>query len=381
MKKHYVLLSLIILSQAFFVPDFVHAAVNSLNGQTGATQTFANDTNIVINSSGDVHTLGWSGLLAASRGGTGVDLSGFANGSILFNNNGILGEDSWLNFDTTNRSLILGGGPAQAGTLKTPDATSSGQNGIYLDIKSGNGLGTGSGGGIEIIPGNAGDDGSTGGSVLIVTGTASNGDAGHISLLGNEGTSGNGGSVEAIAGPSSAEYKYGGYAYLEAGNGYYPGDVYIKGGDATEDNANPNGNIILQPGKNNYDNPQGNVLITSINGNNLVIERDPLGGDPVRSTLDFYHVNADSTFSFPDGGGTVITDNFLSNQDLSFYGSENFTNPVITFVGGTNNTVYIGNDGVPGCLVLGDSDGSGVTYVTANDGVLSASDTPPANCN
>jgi len=41
--------------------------ITSLGGQTGATQTFANDTNVTISSSGDTHTLGWAGTLAAGR--------------------------------------------------------------------------------------------------------------------------------------------------------------------------------------------------------------------------------------------------------------------------------------------------------------------------
>lgn len=41
--------------------------ITSLGGQTGATQTFANDTNVTISSSGDTHTLGWAGTLAAAR--------------------------------------------------------------------------------------------------------------------------------------------------------------------------------------------------------------------------------------------------------------------------------------------------------------------------
>jgi hypothetical protein len=46
--------------------------LRSLNGLTGATQTFANDTNVTISSVTSTHTLGWSGTLAVSRGGTGT---------------------------------------------------------------------------------------------------------------------------------------------------------------------------------------------------------------------------------------------------------------------------------------------------------------------
>ena len=51
---------------------YLTTAITSLNGLTAATQTFTNDTNITITSSTATHTIGWSGLLAISRGGTGV---------------------------------------------------------------------------------------------------------------------------------------------------------------------------------------------------------------------------------------------------------------------------------------------------------------------
>lgn len=55
--------------------------ITSLNGLTGATQTFADvdDTNVTvaISSTGTTHTwtLGWTSVLAVGRGGTGADLS------------------------------------------------------------------------------------------------------------------------------------------------------------------------------------------------------------------------------------------------------------------------------------------------------------------
>src|ERR1041384_282 len=52
--------------------------INSLNGLTGSTQTFVNDNNVVINSSGSAHTLGFTGTLGSSRGGTGNGFTKFA---------------------------------------------------------------------------------------------------------------------------------------------------------------------------------------------------------------------------------------------------------------------------------------------------------------
>ena len=46
--------------------------ITSLGGLTGTTQTFANDTNVTITSSGTTHTLGWTSSLATSRGGMGT---------------------------------------------------------------------------------------------------------------------------------------------------------------------------------------------------------------------------------------------------------------------------------------------------------------------
>ena len=46
--------------------------ITSLNGLTGATQTFTNDTNVAITSAGTAHTLGWTGTLAEARIGAGA---------------------------------------------------------------------------------------------------------------------------------------------------------------------------------------------------------------------------------------------------------------------------------------------------------------------
>lgn len=52
---------------------YISTAITSLNGLTAATQTFANDTNVTITSATSTHTLGWSGELSGTRGGTGVN--------------------------------------------------------------------------------------------------------------------------------------------------------------------------------------------------------------------------------------------------------------------------------------------------------------------
>lgn len=56
----------------------------SLNGLTGRTQTFTDDTNVTIVSGGTAHVITWSGQLSAARGGTGLDSSGWAQGDIVY---------------------------------------------------------------------------------------------------------------------------------------------------------------------------------------------------------------------------------------------------------------------------------------------------------
>jgi hypothetical protein len=56
----------------YFTPSFLTTAITSLNGLTASVQTFANDTNVTITSATSTHTIGWTGQLAVSRGGTGA---------------------------------------------------------------------------------------------------------------------------------------------------------------------------------------------------------------------------------------------------------------------------------------------------------------------
>ncbi|MEK7151736.1 MAG: glycine-rich domain-containing protein [Patescibacteria group bacterium] len=85
----------------------VWAVVQSLNGQSGQTQTFGNDSNITINSASDVHSLSWYGHLPISRGGTGN--GSFADGSILFASGASISQDnSNLFWNNTNKRLGIG---------------------------------------------------------------------------------------------------------------------------------------------------------------------------------------------------------------------------------------------------------------------------------
>lgn len=52
--------------------DSQEVGITSINGLTALSQTFTNDTNVTLSSSGSIHTLGWNGSLAILRGGTGA---------------------------------------------------------------------------------------------------------------------------------------------------------------------------------------------------------------------------------------------------------------------------------------------------------------------
>ncbi len=75
--------------------------LTSLNGLTGSTQTFADDTNVTITSAGTTHTLGWTGQLAAARGGTG--LGSVTANQLLIGNSGGTG---WMQVATSSLGLL-----------------------------------------------------------------------------------------------------------------------------------------------------------------------------------------------------------------------------------------------------------------------------------
>lgn len=91
-------------------PSWVTASggggITSLNSQTGASQTFSNDTNVTITSSSNVHTLGWSGTLSNARGGTGTGT--YTTGDILYAS--ATNTLSKLPIGTTGQVLTVSGG-------------------------------------------------------------------------------------------------------------------------------------------------------------------------------------------------------------------------------------------------------------------------------
>lgn len=101
--------------------------VSSLNSQTGKTQVFANDANIIVTSSNNTHALGFAGTLSIARGGTGK--ASFTAGSILFVGGGgtpLTENNSKLFWDSTNVSLGIGtNSPTARLTLPAGTATAN----------------------------------------------------------------------------------------------------------------------------------------------------------------------------------------------------------------------------------------------------------------
>ena len=97
--------SIMVLS--FVLPLSAGAVMQSLNGLSGQNQTFTNDTNVGISSSGTAHTINWAGILGVNRGGTGA--SSYATGSIPFFWNGILSQSLNLFWNDDSRTLFVNG--------------------------------------------------------------------------------------------------------------------------------------------------------------------------------------------------------------------------------------------------------------------------------
>lgn len=99
------------------ITDTGGTGITSLGGQTGATQTFGNDTNVTITSSGDNHALGWTGTLAKAR--QHAETAYYDDASPTFDNN-VTGTGGFTGALTGNAStataLAANGANCSAGS-------------------------------------------------------------------------------------------------------------------------------------------------------------------------------------------------------------------------------------------------------------------------
>lgn len=118
-------------------PSFLTSAIVSLNGLTGSTQTFVNDTNLTIVSTGTTHTLTWAGTLADSRIASSANWnSAYTNRISSLTTTGSSGASTLIS-NTLNIPTYtlagLGGQPALSGTgfVKISGTTISYDNSTY----------------------------------------------------------------------------------------------------------------------------------------------------------------------------------------------------------------------------------------------------------
>lgn len=370
------------------------AAMQSLNGQSGQNQTFSNDTNVTISSSGNVHSLGWSGVLSVLRGGTGA--SSFSNGSLLFFNGSTFAQDnSNLYWDNTNKRLGIGtssptvplsvngsasilGGDLITESILGMDATTSNTDGSDLSMFAGAGLGTGNGGNLELSGGDGGITGN-GGALEIRGGIGgvTSGDGGPVNIFAGfgQGTNFNGSPIT-LYGATGNGTGIGSTISLLAGNGGATGDggpLSLQAGNGGQ-TSGKGGSITFNAGSANGGNSDGGNIsfqagAKSGSGSNGTIKfYNPQSGTPI--VLDLASINtSDKTFTFPNTSGTFG----LLESGQTWSGLNKFE-------ASSNSTVYVGSSTKSGCIALGDSTGSGIYYITINSGTLTASSTKPSIC-
>lgn len=330
-----------VTSISLLFPPKSLAVIQSINGQTGQTQTFQNDTNVTISSSNNVHSLGWQGYLSLSRGGTGA--GSFANGSIPFIWNGIFAENnSNLYWDNTNKRLGIG--------TSSPTST--------LDVN-----------GNTTVTGNLNVSGTiTTINLIPYSGATGNVDLGdHRLILGVPNGNGivqgadssdnpyqAGGALNLVGGVGKGGGQ-GGAVTVGGGGGFFGGSVYIKGGQGL---INDGGDVLFYTGASTGTGSSGKFKFLDY------------GQTSTFGILDFTSLSsADKTFIFPNASGT-----------FGLLQSDQIWSGLNSFEASTNSTIYIGSPVKSGCIVMGDSDGNGLTYITAYRGVLSASTTRPDIC-
>jgi len=345
-------------------PREAFAVIQNLNGQTGQNQTFQNDSNVAISSSSNVHSLGWLGLLPISRGGTGAN--SFTSGSLLFSNGTTISQDnSNLFWDDTNNRLGLGtAGPSGQLHLGGTGQTITNNYGLLVDDKT---AGTSN---FNIWSGPALTDfnskvqsewsGIVGKNVFTSindptiegqTGwflsQASTSDANALTGIGYVTTGG----VSSFGVASFA------YSIAPAGQTV----PYVAASWTRSDND----------GAGTVTNMQGVLLESNLNtGNGTITNNYGIQINDQTVGINNYSIYTNQS---SDTNNYAL---YNAGQAKSYFGGD-------IAVAGTikgDSTMFLGNSSTPACIEMADSDGNGVTYVTANDGVLSASTTKPSAC-
>lgn len=340
MKLRILSIVLLVMLGMLVTPTEALAVIQSLNGQTGQTQTFNNDSNIIINSANDIHSIIWNGQLPVSRGGTGND--SFIEGSVIFMGQNRFRQDNNNFFwDRINNRLGIGtASPTStldvSGNAKVTSLTSTADSIINLLTV---GLGGGSIFTNTALGSNALSSNSTGSSNIAV---------GFEALRNN--TSGN------------ENVTLGFRSLLKNTIG---SENIAIGSNSFLENLTGSGNVVV--GRNA-------AAVQSDGSTHLTTAADSIYiGKNVRG------FNNNDNNSIVIGAGAIG-----AGANKTVIGNSNMTDIYFGSADGLANThaktIFSGSSTTPGCIVMGDSDGSGVTYLTVNDGVLTASSTQPSAC-
>ena len=138
---------------------YLTGAITSLNGLTGASQTFVNDTNVTIVSASTTHTITWSGTLADARIASAANWNtAYTNRITSLTTTGSSGAATLVTntLNIPNYTLSgLGGQPALSGTgfVKISGTTISYDNSTYYLASNPSGYTTNTGTVTSIIAG------------------------------------------------------------------------------------------------------------------------------------------------------------------------------------------------------------------------------------
>jgi hypothetical protein len=403
LKLQISLTTLLTLFLFFFTPSKALAVVQSLNGQTGNTQAFQNDSNVTISSSNNTHSIVWQGQLPISRGGTGA--SSFSAGSVLFSDGNTITQNNLkLFWDNTNGRLGIGTSAPTAtldvnGTAKVTSLTSTNDSTI-------NGLTIGLGGGSAIyntVVGSGALAGNLTGNENVAIGLAvlAGGDGGyHNTAVGSQALGFNTGSDNTAIGRRALGSTTGS---LNSAVGYQSlvGNTTgvlnsALGSQTLEYNSTGNANVAV---------------------GHLALDHNTTGSENVAlGRAAFYYLTGEGNIAIGDFAGSyqANSSNLTAAANSIYIGTQsrgydnNDSNSIVlgaSAIGAGANTTVIGNSSmadvyfgshtadasihakklflgsssVPGCVVMGDVNG-GVSYITVVSGTLTASSTPPSAC-
>lgn len=389
-KFRIILIIFLAILGLFIAPTEVFAVVQSLNGQTGQTQTFQNDTNVTVSSSNNIHSLGWQGYLSLARGGTGA--TSFLAGSLLFSDGTKIAEDnSHLFWDNVNKRLGIGtSSPAFAldvsGNAKVTSLTSINDSSI-------NGVKIGLGGGSVTTNTAIGENAlstNTSQTENTAVGYSTLGnkiDGGDNTAVGSRALSGflNGSFDTALGSRALWQNTTGSFntavGMLALSSNTAGGNNTALGFEALTGNTIGSQNVAI--GDSAFTNNltgSGNIVI----GNQAAKYQADSSG-LTTPTSSIYIGFLARGFDNNDNNSIVLGASTTgAGANTAVIGNSSMTDVYLGSASGNANAhakkIYLGSSFTPGCIIMGDSDGSGLTYITVNDGVISASTTAPGAC-